>query len=100
MVNKKNIKLNPYLKQASEILNDPLHELVSRQKFIPQSIQVDTIQIATEPLKKSCKLCKCNFKQKKINAYQVVTLDEYYPLKKNTHYVCKKCIEEHRIETK
>ena len=89
-----------WAKQARDILNDPLHEAVARQRFIPQVIEVSTIQRVKEPVKKSCKLCKNNFKQKKLEAYQVVTIDDYYSLEENTHYVCQDCIEEYRIEVK
>ena len=89
-----------WAKQARDILNDPLHEAVARQRFIPQVIEVSTIQRVKEPVKKSCKLCKNNFKQKKVEAYQVVTINKDYSLKENTHYVCKNCLIQYRIEAK
>jgi hypothetical protein len=85
-----------------DILNDPLHEATAKLNVImhAEPIEVNTIQRVKEPVKKICKLCKNNFKQKKLEAYQVVTIDDYYSLEENTHYVCQNCIEEYRIEVK
>ena len=93
-------QINENIQKKIEVLNDPLHEVVAKHRWNEREIEVNTIQMVKEPIKKSCKLCKNNFKQKKIEAYQVVTIDDYYSLEKNTHYVCKNCIEEYRIEVK
>lgn len=83
-----------------DILNDPLHEAVASKRFIPHVIKVSTIQRVKELVKKSCKLCKNNFKQKKVEAYQVVTINKNYSLQENTHYLCKNCLTQYRIEEK
>jgi len=83
-----------------DAINDPLHEAVAKHRWNEREIEVNTIQRVKDPVKKSCKLCKNNFKQKKLEAYQVVTIDDYYSLEENTHYVCQNCIEEYRIEVK
>ena len=88
-----------WAKQARDILNDPLHESVARQRFIPKVIEVDSIQNVKEPTN-NCKLCKDIFKQNNIGTYQVVTINKDYSLKENTHYVCKNCLIKYRIEAK
>ena len=95
-------QVNQNSQKLIDILNDPLHEATASLNVImhAEPIEVNTIQRAKEPVKKICKLCKNNFKQKKLEAYQVVTIDDYYSLEENTHYVCQNCIEEYRIEVK
>lgn len=94
-------KINDYIQKGRNALTDPLHEAIAKQNFgIPEPIEVQSIKEIKNPKIKNCKLCNRNFEKKNISTYQVITIDEYYSLKKNTHYLCKNCLNGYMIEEK